>query len=198
MPDTNTNWTDVHVANWRQWLAPYVGKPCRGLEVGCFEGRSTRWFLDNICTHPESRMTVLDTFAGGADQRENGIDCSRLLERFQDRMGENLWYPRVVILRQRSSHGLAYLLTYCLQFDFIYIDGSHEAEDVLTDSALALRLVAPGGVIIWDDYSWAVNTEPWRRPRTAIDACLTCTDPRRWDTVSHGPAQYVLRRKENA
>ena len=62
MPDTNTNWTDVHVENWRRWLAPYIGKECRALEIGCFEGRSSQWFLDNILTHPDSSLTVVDTF----------------------------------------------------------------------------------------------------------------------------------------
>ncbi|GAB1658086.1 hypothetical protein Mh1955_12220 [Mannheimia haemolytica] len=40
-------------------------------------------------------------------------------------------------------------------FDYIYIDGSHEAPDVLFDALLAHRLVRKGGVISFDDYLWS-------------------------------------------
>jgi predicted O-methyltransferase YrrM len=38
------------------------------------------------------------------------------------------------------------------QFDLVYIDASHEYGDVLHDSRLGLRMLAPKGVMIWDDY----------------------------------------------
>lgn len=40
--------------------------------------------------------------------------------------------------------------------DLVYIDASHEYEDVLHDSRAALRIVRPGGLIIWDDYQPAI------------------------------------------
>lgn len=36
--------------------------------------------------------------------------------------------------------------------DFVYIDASHEYHDVLHDSNAALRMVRPGGIVVWDDY----------------------------------------------
>jgi predicted O-methyltransferase YrrM len=36
--------------------------------------------------------------------------------------------------------------------DLVLIDASHERPDVLRDSWSALRLVRPGGVVVWDDY----------------------------------------------
>jgi len=36
-------------------------------------------------------------------------------------------------------------------FDFIYIDGAHEAKFVIQDAVLALPLLKPGGYILFDD-----------------------------------------------
>lgn len=38
------------------------------------------------------------------------------------------------------------------EMDLIFVDGSHEYDDVLSDSRNALRMLAPGGIILWDDY----------------------------------------------
>lgn len=41
---------------------------------------------------------------------------------------------------------------YSKQMDLIFVDGSHELEVVGIDSMNALKMVSPGGIIIWDDY----------------------------------------------
>lgn len=41
-------------------------------------------------------------------------------------------------------------------YDLVFVDASHEYEDVLHDSRRALEMVSPGGLIIWDDYQPAV------------------------------------------
>jgi predicted O-methyltransferase YrrM len=57
-------------------------------------------------------------------------------------------------------------------FDFVYIDGSHKAADVLEDAILSLRLLKPGGIMIFDDYLWAAFEDPLDNPRPGIDAFL--------------------------
>jgi predicted O-methyltransferase YrrM len=37
------------------------------------------------------------------------------------------------------------------EMDLVFVDGAHTAEYVTVDSHTALRLVRPGGVIVWDD-----------------------------------------------
>ena len=41
---------------------------------------------------------------------------------------------------------------YAARAGLIYVDGNHEYANVRTDSQTALRCLAPGGVILWDDY----------------------------------------------
>jgi predicted O-methyltransferase YrrM len=59
-------------------------------------------------------------------------------------------------------------------FDFIYVDGSHRAPDVLYDAVLSFRLLRVGGVIAFDDYLWDDETrkevDPIGTPKIAIDA----------------------------
>ena len=59
-------------------------------------------------------------------------------------------------------------------FDFIYVDGSHQAPDVMCDAILSFKLLRVGGVIAFDDYLWAENLpygiDPVRCPKPAIDA----------------------------
>jgi predicted O-methyltransferase YrrM len=60
------------------------------------------------------------------------------------------------------------------RFDLIFIDGSHEAPDVLADAVLAFPLLRVGGTLIFDDYIWsdqvAQKRDPLRMPKPAIDA----------------------------
>ena len=59
-------------------------------------------------------------------------------------------------------------------FDFIFVDGSHQAPDVLYDAILSFKLLKTNGVIAFDDYLWSEITpygiDPIRSPKVAIDA----------------------------
>ena len=36
--------------------------------------------------------------------------------------------------------------------DFVLVDGSHSYEYVRSDTELAFQVLAPGGIVLWDDY----------------------------------------------
>jgi len=55
-------------------------------------------------------------------------------------------------------------------FDFIYIDGSHTAPDVLADACMAWPLLKPTGLMVFDDYMWGNPRDALHRPKIAIDA----------------------------
>ena len=63
------------------------------------------------------------------------------------------------------------------EFDLIYIDGSHQASDVLVDAILSFELLKLGGVMIFDDYIWKEANlkaiDLLRSPKIAIDAFTT-------------------------
>lgn len=62
-------------------------------------------------------------------------------------------------------------------FDFVYIDGSHQAPDVLLDAILGFELLRIGGLMVFDDYLWQEQlpggSDPLRCPKISIDAFKT-------------------------
>jgi hypothetical protein len=59
---------------------------------------------------------------------------------------------------------------YVPMYDFIYIDGSHIAKDVLTDACMAWPLLKLEGFMVFDDYTWGNPRDALHRPKIAIDA----------------------------
>ena len=59
------------------------------------------------------------------------------------------------------------------QFDFIYIDGSHTAPDVMTDACMAWGLLKKGGIMLFDDYLWQDVPGLLHRPKLGVDFFTT-------------------------
>lgn len=70
----------------------------------------------------------------------------------------------VRVLNGRSIEHLPKLIDAGERFDLICIDGSHATLDVSVDAALAWRLLARGGVMVFDDY-WYRRPAPRRCSR---------------------------------
>ncbi len=166
------DYTSIHIPIWRQELSKFKDKPCRMLELGVFEGRSSVWFLENILTHAESKLYVVDTFEGGADQ-VGVIDCQNIREKFLENTRP---YSKKIKTYIGKSEDM--LPTIQDHFDIIYIDASHLVWDVLSDLVLSWKLLKQGGILMMDDVEWSGDSEVWRRPRVAVDAWLQCNKTR--------------------
>lgn len=179
-PTFSQTWFDQNIPLWSVLFGDdmlgWAGKPgLQFLEIGCFEGRATRWLLEHVLTDPSSRILVVDTFQGNPEHASMGVDASGLHKRFmanlapyQDRVHVNAM-TSVTFLRNLRQP----------MFDGIYLDGSHQAHDVLTDAVLAWPLVKPGGVLIFDDYGWLYRipeTGELIEPGKGIDAWLDAFD----------------------
>jgi cephalosporin hydroxylase len=57
----------------------------------------------------------------------------------------------VELREQFSAIALAELTAQGRSFDLIYVDGSHRFDDVFVDAYFGVRLLAPNGVIVFDD-----------------------------------------------
>jgi predicted O-methyltransferase YrrM len=163
-----SDWFSGNIANWTQWLAHLKDKPTAALEIGSFEGRSACWLMESILTHPDSRLFCIDTWQAGDDLP--AVQDDSLLHRFIKNTAP--YSRKITSLRTASKNGLAWLVSERLQFDFIYVDGSHLAPDVLLDAVMGWNLLSPGGVMVFDDYTWCQDPNPVRQPRLAIDAFL--------------------------
>jgi hypothetical protein len=82
-------------------------------------------------------------------------------------------------------------------FDFVYIDGSHQAPNVLNDVVLGFKLLKVGGVMAFIDYLWSENLptgkEPLRCPEPAIYAFININF-RKLTVLSAMPAQVYVQK----
>lgn len=152
-----------HNINGLTAIIDYV-KPTRILEVGSFEGRSTVFFLEEALKHQaQVEIFCIDSWEGGAEHQ--GVwNMGEVESRFHHNIQlAQSRFPqgRVHTLRGYSHPKMIELLAqgFTSYFDYIYIDGSHEAPDVLFDALLAHRLVRPGGIISFDDYLWSPDAD---------------------------------------
>lgn len=181
------DWFTGNIPVWQKHLSHLRDKPIHALEIGCFEGRATVWMLENLLVHPDSRITVVDTFAGSREHAEAGISFAGVQARFTHNIQP--WRERVKIFRGTSFTWLPALTTH----DLIYVDGDHTAPSVLLDAVLAWQVLAVGGILIFDDYLWGEPHHPptWK-PKPAIDAFLLCFEGQY--EVLHKEYQVIIRR----
>ncbi len=165
-----TDWTSVHFALWVRVLAPLRNEPLRILEIGSWEGRSAVFFLNFF---KRSMIVCIDTFCGNTEE-QSYKQLTQELPGAEARFDGNLapFQDRMEKIKSASHAALERLTAQGRQFDLAYIDGSHLRDDVMADSVGVWRLLAPGGIVIWDDYTWEAGLPPEQRPQPAIDAFL--------------------------
>jgi predicted O-methyltransferase YrrM len=166
------DWFTKNAAEWPQILAPYTGLPDLSfLEIGSFEGMSACWLLHNILTEPSSRLTCIDLFpdslGGDSELMPRASAPNATFDANVDAIGAT---DRVIKLRGSSEDILRRLPPG--HYDFIYIDGSHNAAYVLSDTVLSWYLLKVGGLLCFDDYQWAPYLPPLERPQAGIDVFM--------------------------
>lgn len=167
------DWFSSTIHEWNDTLAEFKSQPGLSfLEVGSFEGRSAIWLLENILTDPTSQLTCVDTWHGSAEHQGTGLDFTKIEETFDHNIQVSDKAQQVTKIKGQSSVELRKLSFE--SFDFIYIDASHKASDVLEDAVLSWRLLKTGGIIIFDDYIWEPQYEKIHSPAIAIDAFVAC------------------------
>lgn len=140
------------------------------LEIGSYEGRSTVWTVEHMM-EDNSEIFCIDTWAGGEEHVHEKM--SEVKTRFDSNIElVQKQYPKRIVYpcAGTSVEWLAHMLQENLTFDFIYIDGSHIAKDVLTDACMSFALLKQGGIMVFDDYMWGHPRDALHRPKLAIDA----------------------------
>ena len=166
----STDWAANHFFTWAELLHSLRSRPVRILEIGAWEGRSALFFLNYL---PLSRIVCVDTFAGGIEHQQDPY-FAELAPKAEARFDANLaaFADRVEKIKGSSTAVLPELGIAGRRFDLAYIDGSHMAADVYADAVLAWSLMAPEGIVIFDDYAWDLMDTARERPKLGIDAFL--------------------------
>lgn len=154
------DWFTLHIPVWDRLLRPFERRTARLLELGSFEGLSACYVLWRL---PDAHVTCVDTFSW--------FEISDLEGRFERNVAL-VDATRARKLTGRTCDVLPRLVDEQAMFDFIYVDASHMALDVLADAAQAWKVLAPGGLIVFDDYGLDYE-DPMLSPTRAIDAFHT-------------------------
>ncbi|WP_009547317.1 class I SAM-dependent methyltransferase [Crocosphaera subtropica] len=147
------------------------------LEIGCFEGQATCWMLENLIDNENSQIFCLDIFEVPEEEQtgQYKYDLKDLFQRFIHNVSVTGKEDLVQVLVGDSKYNLSQLVSHELSFDFIYVDGSHDAKDVLADAILGWMLLKKGGLMIFDDYLWEFfEQDIVSAPKMGIDSFINC------------------------
>ena len=143
------------------------------LQIGAYTGDASIWLAENILINPKSTLTDVDTWGGSNEPAHDMLDWSEVEKTYDAKTLSYRESGRIIKKKMTSDEFFAATESQTL-FDFIYIDGDHEAVPVLRDGMNAIEVLKIGGVLAFDDYYWDPGQGPAFRPRPAIDAVLAC------------------------
>jgi hypothetical protein len=134
------------------------------LEIGSWEGRSSCFFLKYF---DKSTLTCVDTWEGSDENFVDGDPNLKIVEKnFDYNISE---YKSRVIKVKKSSNN--FFKDNKKKFDFIYIDGSHNYEDVLSDAKFGYDSLNIDSYMLFDDYDWKFYKDK-KNPINAINYFL--------------------------
>lgn len=140
------------------YLQPLVNQPLiHGLEIGCQEGMSACWLLDNVLTEATAKLTCIE--AQFSDLFHANITKTGVKE-------------KVILLEGYLLKILGELKPN--SFDLIYIQDKGKAEErVQQITELSWQLCKQGGIIIFDNYGLKPNNNSKdKAPQQVIDNFL--------------------------
>lgn len=181
-----SDWFSPNIPHWHEFLDKFQNVQTTALEIGAFEGRATLWLLENILTQAKSKIYVIDTFEGSPEMEY--FDTTDIQKTFENNISD--FKHQVIVEVGRSQD----ILPIDVMFDFIYVDGSHKAIDVLRDGVQAWDSLKKGGVLIFDDFTWANHALPiHERPHDAIVGLINCLGPAA--TVNYRMDQVIIEKR---
>lgn len=197
--DFTSDWFS-HLADiWREVLRTYP--PSRILEIGAYEGRSACFVIEACAAQRPIELHCVDTWTGGVEHDPDAMPA------VEQRFDANIARACAAAAHPVSFHKHKMTSTAAMvgllaagaaqHFELIYIDGSHQAPDVLTDAVLAFQLLRVGGILIFDDYLWSHEgpgqQDFYNMPKPAVDAFVNIFQRRM--TVIGAPLRQLYVRK---
>ena len=115
------------------------------LEIGSFEGLSA---LNVLFHYKNAKVTTIDLWdQSNVNSEALEVNFNEVEKRFNKNL-EDYTYNKI---KKDSVIALREILRKKLSFDVIYIDGSHNGEDILSDAIECYKILSLEGIIIFDD-----------------------------------------------
>jgi predicted O-methyltransferase YrrM len=124
-------------------------RPKRILEIGTFDGNTTL----NLAANTDAQVVTVDLPPGARIALLKKGDVPNV--RSEQRGTQFQGHPLASRIRQVfGDSGTMDWSSLGEPFDLIYLDGCHTSTYVHSDTQNALRMLTPGGIIVWHDYTW--------------------------------------------
>jgi len=121
-------------------------------EIGTFDGRTTL----NLAANSDERCEVktLDLPPETSVEEKSRLDSGeRHLTKASKKPRRFVGYPEAGRITELWGNSAEFDFSpYHGRCGLVFVDGSHHYDFAMSDSRKALRMVAPGGVIVWHDY----------------------------------------------
>lgn len=164
------NWWNMTHKWYMDTNRPYKAKikeDCRILEIGSFEGSAAVWFIEECVRNYNCELHMIDRwlpFNKYEDRVPDRVE-GQMIDA-ESRYDENIAIACEAHLTKKQakekifkwkgdSTKMLYEMTKSYgerSFDIIYIDGSHDQDQVMIDAIMAYKLLDYGGFICFDDY----------------------------------------------
>lgn len=190
----STDWFTNFVGMWKSGFERCgfdAASEVAVLEIGSWEGMSSLFILK---TFPKARLTCVDTWEGGDEHTSGDGYSSEQVSAIERRFDHNTreFADRVVKAKGTSLAYFAAANPRIVEFDIVYVDGSHFGSDVVMDAVYAWDKLRVGGMMILDDYFWRYYANDFDNPGAAINAFLRIKTGS-WQVV-HVYNQVILRK----
>lgn len=148
--------------------------PKSTIEIGVFEGHTTFNMTAMLAAaNPDYKHYVIDPFLASENLTTDVVDDARTI--FMENLETFQYKNNIEVIEDTSFIGLIDLYIRGVKVDFIYVDGSHFAPNVLQDLVLGFEMLNPGGVMLCDDAtSWRYGDHIQDSPKIAIDSFIQC------------------------
>lgn len=153
------------------WLATFAAcgirqdAPIRALEIGSWEGLSAVFMLQ---TFPNLSLTCVDAWQGSDEH----FDRERV-RRSEGYFDHNISsFGDRVLKFKGTSYAFFDSPVAQTDYDIIYVDGSHHADDVVIDAIKGFERLKVGGLMIFDDYLWQHYPRASDNPAGGVHAFL--------------------------
>lgn len=135
------------------------------LEIGCFEGLTSKYICDNILSESGKLICVdpltdvyLNNDLTDNDKMNNEKEFDYFLgqyERFINNVSQYIKNEKITLIRDLSKNAYPSLIKeFHSKFELIYIDGDHRPDSVYLDAVNCFELCKNKGYILFDDYLW--------------------------------------------
>lgn len=144
------------------------------LQIGAYTGDTTQWLLSNRDIELIDDVDVWHNIKDDGSQGYNIVDMQKVEQLWDLRFANN----SKVNKHKGTSDNFFNSLPQEPIYDFIYIDGCHDALQTALDGLNAFKVLKSGGILAFDDYDWSFEEDHFLRPRRGIDAFVSICEGR--------------------